>query len=233
MPMEERTKPGSQILNTSQSKSLCDLEFGHLIANEPATGQLLLSELLCLPGKGPKQSTRLASRPFTLVTHPGISKKFKEQWVSSTLGNLSFLTSELKSSEQKADVIFHGLFQSFPWSFSIFTKMSFLSVSFSLVLWLLPSLSCLPLLCLPINNNINYHLAWAVQCILGLYGDSMLHNGSPLWKSTVPIIRGTLMESPSSITQEIISISTLVESSVMQKKHVFPVPYSKSIGLFV
>lgn len=61
----------------------------------------------------------------------------------------------------------------------------------------------------------------------------MLHNGSPLWKGAIPVIRSTLMENSSSITQEIISISALVKFSLMQKKHVFPVPYSKSIEPFV
>ena len=56
----------------------------------------------------------------------------------------------------------------------------------------------------------------------------MLHNGSPLWKSAIPVIRSTLMENSGSITQEIISISALVKFSLMQKKHVFPVPCSKS-----
>lgn len=54
MQRTEGTKPGSQILNTSASKSLCDLEFGHLIPVELATSKFLLSELLCLPEKGPK-----------------------------------------------------------------------------------------------------------------------------------------------------------------------------------
>lgn len=92
--------------------------------------------------------------------HPPRCRKFKENWTYSTLHSSLFphLTAQLLWTGGWCH--FHSMFQSFFLSLSIFTKMSFLRVSFSLILLLSSSLSCSFLLFLPINNDINYHLAW-------------------------------------------------------------------------
>lgn len=95
--------------------------------------------------------------------HPTRCKKFEEKTeVTQFSMVLSLLTLQLSLSEQKADVIpVVCAFQSFFLSFSIFTKTSFPWVSFFLILLLSFSVSCSLLLFLPINNNINDHLAVA------------------------------------------------------------------------
>lgn len=81
-----------------------------------------------------------------------------------------------------------------------------------------------------------YKLPLSLSCLANpsLYTVSVFCNGSPRCKGAVPAIRELWWrKSPGSITQEIRSLSPLMKFSLMPKKHVFPVRFSKSIESFV